>query len=281
MGEYECMNCGFKFSTQVSSINQTRPSYVSPSVTERKRNAGRTIVGAIGLILGVLSMLIGWMGYGGYFFGLPAIIIGITLYRRDKGVLPLLAIIFGAIGLAETIAVVHIFIPAIERTMEEIGLKEEYITLPHTFEIYEGKMLEMYALQVKKADYVSYEASGGEYIVRRPRKGFVFYVVKFRVKNVGGSIIHVTDLPCCFELSSDKNMKYEERWFYQMTKERGYEVFHSSDEKYAENLCHYIGHDLYPEEEEEGCIIFEVRENEKPVKIGFSVSFGEYYIKLS
>ena len=278
-GVWECMDCGFKFSTQVSPLRQTEPSLAPASMAERKGNVGRIIIGIIGLILGVLSTLIGWMGYGGYIFGIPAIIVGTVLYRKGMGVLPLLAIIFGAIGLAETIAVAHIFIPAIERTMEEIGPKEEYITLPHTFEVYEGKV-EISSLEVKKADYVSREIIEGEYFVVHPRKGFVFYIVKFRVKNVGGSIIGFTDMPCCFELYTNKNIRYEERLFYQMTKERGYETFQSNDEKYAENLCHHVGHDLYPEEEVEGCVVFEVKEDEKPIKIGFLVSYESYYIEL-
>ena len=281
-GVWECMDCGFKFSTQVSFPRQTKSSLVSAKVDERKGRVGRIIVGVIGLILGFLSMLIGWMGYGGYMFGIPAVIIGIILYRKDRGVLPLLAIIFGAIGLAETVAIMHIFVPTMEKMVEEIGLKEEYITLPHTFEVYESK-IEMSSLEVKKVDYISHEIIKGEYTVIYPREGFVFYMVKFRIKNIGGNIIDFSQMPCCFELYTDKGREYERRFYYQMTEERGYEIFRSVDKKYAENLCDYnrLMHDLYPEKEMEGCVVFEVREDEKPVKIGFSISFGSYYVELS
>ncbi len=240
------------------------------------------VVSIFALFLGVLAMLVGWMGYGGYIFGLPAIAIGVILYKRHGGLLPLLPVIFGVIGLAETVVVMHILIPGVEEALEEAGFKEEYISLPHTFEIGKGKMLKMVSLEVKKVDCVSRESFGGNYDVYCPREGFVFYLAKFRIKNVGGKILNPTDLPCCFELYTNQNRSYEALWFYQLTKKRGYKIFESSDEKYAENICEPLGlSDLYPEEETTGCVFFEVREGEQPIKLKFQIFVSTYYIKLS
>jgi len=242
----------------------------------------RLVISIFALFLGILAMLVGWMGYGGYIFGLPAIIIGAILYKRHRGTLPLLSVIFGVIGLAETIAVMHILIPGVKRALEEAGFKEEYISVPHTFELDEGKMLELSSLEIRKVDYISRESFGGKYAVYYPREGFAFYLVKFKIKNVGGKILQYTDQPCCFELYTNQDNSYEALWFYQLTEDRGYKIFESSDEKYAENICEPLRmSDLYPEEEKVGCVFFEVRKGEQPTRLKFQIFVSTYYIKIS
>lgn len=72
----------------------------------------KRVIGLIGLLLGVLSITSGgFMGCGGYIFGLPAIIIGSVLYKKHRGVVPLLSIILGTVGVAGAIAAMFIVYP--------------------------------------------------------------------------------------------------------------------------------------------------------------------------
>jgi hypothetical protein len=60
---------------------------------------------AIALILALIAAGIGWMGYGGFMFGIPALIIALLDLKRERTV-ALVVLIFACIGIIESIAVV-------------------------------------------------------------------------------------------------------------------------------------------------------------------------------
>ena len=243
---------------------------------DKKSKVG--IAEIIGLLLSIIALLIGWMGYGGYLFGIPAIVLGFFYYRKKGGLISLLTIIFGCIGLAETVAVMHLFLPALE---EELGIEEKTISLPYVFELSEGEKLKLVSLDVQKVDYVSENTSfiSQEYRVFFPREGFDFYIVRYTMENVGGKRIGFAELPTAFELITT-NETYDTLNFYEMSEERGWKSFTTNQTKYVNNLCEEFFDDLYPNERASSCVLFEVRKNEKPLKLKFWIWFSSYYIEI-
>ncbi|MCD6479070.1 MAG: hypothetical protein J7L44_04265, partial [Candidatus Diapherotrites archaeon] len=77
------------------------------------------------------------MGYGGYLFGIPAILLAAYSIKKEQKILGIIAIIFASIGIAESFIVMHILVPFVERTLEE-GLgkfgEEEISVLPAVLE---------------------------------------------------------------------------------------------------------------------------------------------------
>lgn len=245
---------------------------------DKKSKVG--IAEIIGLLLSIIALLIGWMGYGGYLFGIPAIVLGFFYYREKGGLVSLLTIIFGCVGLAETVVVMHLFLPALEETLEEeLGIEEKTISLPHVFELSEGEKLKLVSLDVQKVDYVSENFISQEYRVFFPREGFDFYIVRYTVENVGGKKIRFVDLPAAFELITT-NETYETLTFYEMDEERGWKSFTTNETEYANNLCEKFFDDLYPNEKASSCVFFEVRKNEKPSKLKFQIWLSSYYIEI-
>ena len=62
------------------------------------------IFSILALILGIIASAIGWMGFGGYICGIPAIILGILAFKGKTvaKVIGVLALILGVIGAIET-----------------------------------------------------------------------------------------------------------------------------------------------------------------------------------
>jgi len=244
------------------------------------------IIEVIALILSLIALLTGWLVYGGFIFGVLAVILGTIYYRKNKNVVSLLSIIFGCIGIAEAIATGLIVISIIEmsnKTIEAINeslsLKEVQISsLPYTFQIGEGKKLQLSDIEIKKVDYVTKNISFlvPSFRVYFPREGFVFYIVKYTLKNVGSKKIDGFDLLNSFELITDNGV-YEPLDFYEMAEERGWKSFETNDIKYTNNICERFGKffdNIYPNETIISCIFFEIRENEKPKGLRFMVGLS-------
>jgi len=255
-------------------------------MTKRSKKRGiNTIIEIIALILGLIAFLIGWMGYGGYLFGIPAIVIGFIFYRKYKGIISLLSIIFGCIGLAETIAVMHIFLPSLQyafnETISELSKEKEITSLPYIIQLSEGKKLQISSIEIKKVNYVTENISyfTQNFKVYSPREGFTFYIVRYTLKNIGGEKINIFDLPTLAKLITTNN-SYNPLYFFEMTTERGWQSFETNELRYADNICESHLRELYPNEEITNCIFFEVRENEKPEKLKFQIFLTIYYYKI-
>jgi len=256
------------------------------------------VVEIFGLIFGSIALLIGWMGYGGYVFGVPAIIIGECFRRKHGGIIPLLTIIFGAVGIAESFVVMQIVFPTVEKTLnetaesinktvenfteslkKELGIKEERIQLPYIIEE-DGRKLRINFIKVREADFVADNISYFEprYKVYFPREGFKFVIIEYELENIGGKKISWIDLPAPVELMTDANMSYETLNFFEMTEGRGWYSIESNESKYVNYLCTPNVLDyLYPGEKILFCKFFEIRENENPEMVKFQQWLSTYY----
>ena len=171
----------------------------------------------------------------------------------------------------------------------EQELEEKYIDVPYVFNLDEGKKIEMFGVAIKRVDYVvsreetwqwNQETPSTTYKIYYPREGFVFYVVNISIENTGGKILNVyTDLPEQFELTAGNNT-YDALSFELLTEEKGYTCVESEDDRYESEVCEYFTENLYPGEIGEGSVFFEIRENENPVELRFTLGYTRYHIKI-
>mgnify|MGYP003878504009 CR=1 FL=1 len=246
------------------------------------------------LICGVVALLIGWMGYGGYIFGVPAILLGAYRYKKAGGVLPILSIVFGSIGAVESFVVGHIVVPAIEKALnetveelnksmekleEQLGIKEKTITLPYVIEGEKGLKLRINSITLRKSNLVAsnysyysffYEEEITKYMVYSPRPGFTFYLLEYEVENIGSKKVDPIDFeyPRGFELITDQNNTYEPLSFSEMSGK--WHVIVTNETNYSKYVCEKSFETLYPGDKAKSCIFFEVRETETPVMVKFS-----------
>ena len=103
--------------------------------------------------------------------------------------------------------------------------------------------------------------------------------MRYTMENIGGMKISSFDLPS-FELITSYNNTYEPLSFYEMTEERGWKSFTTNETKYANNLCEEFFDDIYPNEKASSCVFFEIRENEKPLKLKLRIWLSSYYLKI-
>ncbi len=132
-----------------------------------KRKEKVSIIEIFVLLLSIISLLIGWMGYGGILFGLPALLLGFIYYRKKGGLISLLTIIFGCIGLAETIVMlmfISMFTSIFDR--EVVGEKIDIISAKFTAREYLGEYSSVLVVNLSEsytrsfADIFLYDPNG-------------------------------------------------------------------------------------------------------------------------
>lgn len=168
-------------------------------------------------------------------------------------------------------------------------LEERYIDVPHVFNLDEGKKMEMLGVTIEKVDYVvskeeiwqwNQESPSTIYKIYYPREGFAFYVVNISIENIGGKILSVyTDLPEQFELIAGNNT-YDALSFELLTEEKGYTCIESEDNRYESEVCEYFSENLYPGERGKGSVFFEIREDENPIELIFTLRYTRYHVNL-
>jgi hypothetical protein len=211
------------------------------------------------LVLAIIAMAIGWMGYGGFIFGIPALILGI-LAVRDAGAsrtVGIIGIVFACIGIAESVAAVA-FIAAVT---ESTSPRE--VTGAAGTEVRVGN----WGVIVSEPIYTSkfYERGlffENDYRAFTPTAGYQFALVKMKVINRGVE----ENSPDFYDIKlvTTEGLKYESKYGFELK---------STSETYAEPpspLCEHIYlSSVLPREYVEGYLYFEIPSGAKADSLTF------------
>jgi hypothetical protein len=227
-------------------------------IKEEKR-AGNLplIISILAILSGIIALLIGWMGYGGYMFGIPAILLAIYSYKKDHKWLAGLTIIFSCIGVAESFVMMNIVIPTVtpKGFTSKIG------------EIIDIDGFDFMVNSVNQANvYIDYSEILEDYkaVLAKPNYKFVKVkvTIKSKIKEGTPPLINLT-------LVTDKGYLYNPTYIYRYQTDR--EVRNATMEEVNIYYCKEFSEfkSIPPGETSEGCLFFEILENTNPTKLEF------------
>ena len=237
----------------------------------RKKSKLPLILGILATLLGAIALLIGWMGYGGYIFGIPALFLATYSYSRGYKLLGVLGMVFSVIGIAESFTVMQVFIPMMEETIEK-EFKQARIGEPVKLN---GIVLTVD--DVKISDRVTEIGFFGLNTTYISRPGYKFVLLYMTIENKG-NVSESTSEIYNTSVVTDKGHFYEASYFYRLTEERGYKKQDASElevENYSCPLLPIYYDKLLPGEKASFCEFFEIREDEKPTAFQFSIGIAK------
>jgi hypothetical protein len=235
----------------------------------KKKTHGLPLMsGILAVLLGAIALMIGWMGYGGYMFGIPAILLAIYSYKKGHKLMGIVAITFACIGIAETFAVMQLFIPTGERVIKEVV--EETTPKIITAKMKEAVRTNRLTLTVESVKTTKWIVQSYMWEDRSfaSKTGYKFVMIFVKVKNVGTESEHVFFWN--ITLTSDKGYEYENLRSYEIvTRERKNRK--PTSEELKEYKCREILYEeLPPGEWIEGCFFFEIKEEHNPATFSFN-----------
>jgi len=218
------------------------------------------IVGILALLLGAIALLIGWMGYGGFMFGIPAILLAIYPYRKGHKWLGIFAIIFSCIGIAESFVMMGIVVPAVEKMV-----KPELVTA----KIGEPVKIDGLALTVNDVKTTKWVVGRyfGEDRSFPSKEGYKFVMLFVVVNNTGvkSEMINIWNVT----ITTDKGYIYKKLSSGDIFR---YEKSRQPTElELREYNCSPIEEwkEIPPGEWTEGCYFFEIKEDNEPAMFNF------------
>jgi hypothetical protein len=133
------------------------------------------------LVLAIIAAGIGWAGYGGFIFGIPALILGI-LAVRDAGAsrtIGIIGIVFACIGIAESVAAAAFIAAVTESTSprEVTGVAGTEVRVDNWGVIVSEPI---YTDKFYECGYIE-----NYYLAFTPTAGYQFALVKMKVINRG------------------------------------------------------------------------------------------------
>jgi len=241
----------------------------------RKKSKLPLILGVIAILLGAIALLIGWMGYGGYIFGIPALLLATYSYNRDHKVLGVLGIVFSVIGIAESFAVMQVLIPTMKQTIEK-GFEQ---LKPEEIEVRLGEPVKLNGIvltvdNVKISDRVTEIGFLGFNTTYISRPGYKFVLLYITIENKGNKPESTLEI-YNESVVTDKGYFYEASYFYQLTEKRGYKKHDANELEVKNYACERVSMSIFdkllPGEKASFCEFFEIREDEKPLAFQFNV----------
>jgi hypothetical protein len=220
------------------------------------------VISILAVLLGTIALLIGWMGYGGYMFGIPAILLAIYSYLRGHKILAGIAIIFSCIGIAESFAA-SVFVASLQQS-----------TTPKAVSAKIGRTVDIDGFDftvnsIKQSDvYIDYSNILNDYKAVSPKPGYKFVEVKITVKSkkkeesLLSKLINLT-------LITDKGYLYTSAYVdrYQTGRNVRDATTYEIDNYYCKKFDEF--EKIPPGETSEGCLFFEILKTANPIKLEF------------
>jgi hypothetical protein len=255
------------------------------------------VAGVIAIFLGILAVFVGWTIVGGLVLGLIALLLAIRSYREGHRLLGTAGIILSCVGLVEGLLVAGIVglfsIPTMfTKTEVKTVTIESVSTTPM---IAETKITESgYVTRIGKKIHlpngitltVDYVNVTDKFIIKEFGKCYAcsakpkykIVIIHLTIRNDGIREIY-TPWTSDFIIEVDKGYQYDPIWPSRYDR-RSWEVNETECSQY---YCkHGWASKLLPEEEDEGCIFFEILAATNPTKLIYhSHTYGDITILLT
>jgi hypothetical protein len=229
------------------------------------------IAGIAAIFLGMLAIFVGWTIIGGLGLGITALLLAIYSYRKGHRLLGVFGILFSCVGVVEGLVVAGM-----------IGFLS-VLTMP-TGKTYVAKMGESIRLDgltltidyMKVTDKLIIEEFGRCYACSA-KPNYKIVILYLTIRNEGTRKTY-TPSTSNFIIEVDKGYQYEPIWPSRYDRQ-SWEIDKSECLQY---YCRRIesGKDLLPEEEEKGCIFFEILERTNPAKLMYEGYIGGRETKI-
>jgi len=256
------------------------------------------IAGVIAILLGILAVLVGWTIIGGLILGLIALLLAMRSYREGHRLLGAIGIVFACVGLVEGVIVAGIMgllsiptmfaktgIETTTTTETMITTKTIMITTKTTESSPVTKIGEKIHLPngiTLTVDYVNVTdkfiiEEFGECYACSAKPKYKIVIVHLTIRNDG---IRKTYTPWSsdFIIEVDKGYQYDPIWLSCYDRQ-------SWEIDKTECLRYYCKNgwtsSLLPEEEDDGCIFFEILATTNPTKLIYHGYYGDITIYLT
>jgi hypothetical protein len=256
------------------------------------------VAGVIAIFLGMLAVFVGWTIVGGLVLGLIALLLAMRSYREGHRLLGTVGIILSCVGLVEGLLVAGIVglfsisIPTMF-TKTEIKATESISTTPLIAEtettesgyvVRIGKKIHLPNGITLTVDYVNVTdkfiiKEFGKCYACSAKPKYKIVIIHLTIRNDGIRKIY-TPWTSDFIIEVDKGYQYDPIIWPSRYDRQSWEMNETECSQY---YCkHEWASELLPEEEDEGCIFFEILAATNPTKLIYhSYTYGDIIIYLT
>jgi len=246
------------------------------------------VAGVIAIFLGMLAVFVGWTIIGGLGLGLVALLLAMHSYRKGHKILGTVGILFACVGLIEGILVagmVGLYGVLTTPAKTGIGTLATVKTETMTTTMTTAKIIGKAQLRNGITFIVDNVNVTDKFIVKEFRECYAcsakprykIVIVHFKLRN-DGIREATTPFKSNFEIEVDKGYRY---------KPISPSTYNRQSWKISESEClqYYCkpewAFSLLPEEEDEGCLFFEILATTNPTKLIYNGLYGDFTIPLT